>query len=62
VTILILILAPWLFAVLLVLAACHGASAGEDQLRVLPRDALPERRSRPDRMDRSRPDRVDVAS
>jgi hypothetical protein len=61
VTILILILAPWLSAVVLVLAACHGASVGEDQLRALPREARPERRSRPDRMDRSRPDRVDVA-
>jgi hypothetical protein len=50
-----LILAPWLSAVLLVLAACHGASAGEDQLRAMPRDALPDRRER-----RTRSDRVDV--
>jgi hypothetical protein len=64
--ILILILAPWLLAVVLVLAACHGASAGEAQLRRLPREPRRARsdrmdRSRLERMDRTRPDRVDVA-
>lgn len=71
----ILIIAPWISAVVLVLAACQGASAGEAQLRALSRepraerrDPRPERRPRLDRMDRSRtermdrtrPDRVDV--
>jgi hypothetical protein len=49
-TILILFLAPWISMVLLVLAACHGASVGEAQLRV-PQNPRHDRFSRRDRMD-----------
>jgi hypothetical protein len=51
---LILIVLPWLSAVLLVLAACQGASTGDAQLRGAPREFRVEHHQ-------PRPSRLDVA-